>query len=144
MRTSRRGVGQALGDAAAPLDDGDRLVERGVEVEVVELADAAEAVGVDVHEAGPPVSDGCTRAITNVGEVTSPRTPSPAAETLGERRLAGAQLSREHDQVAGAEQPADHPPEVAHGVGVGSGVGARDGPPQLDVRRPARRSRTNP
>ena len=71
-------LGQSLGDPLAPLDDRDGVVERGVEVEVVELVDAAQPVGVDVHQAGPSTSDGWTRAITNVGEVTSPRTPSPA------------------------------------------------------------------
>ena len=71
-------LGEPLGQPLAPLDDGDGLVERGVEVEVVELGDAAEPVGVDVDQAGPPTSLGCTRAMTKVGEVTAPRTPRPA------------------------------------------------------------------
>ena len=41
---------EPLGDALAPLHDRHRVVERGVEVEVVELVDAAEPVGVDVHQ----------------------------------------------------------------------------------------------
>ena len=46
-------LGEVLGHPLAPLDDGDGAVEGGVEVEVVELGGAAEAVGVDVHELGP-------------------------------------------------------------------------------------------
>ena len=46
-------LGQPLGHALPPLHDGDGVIERGVEVEVVELVDAAEAVGVDVHQLGP-------------------------------------------------------------------------------------------
>ena len=39
-----------LGDPVPPLDHGDRLLQRGVEVEVVELRGASEPVGVDVDE----------------------------------------------------------------------------------------------
>src|SRR5690349_8903360 len=45
-------VGQALGQPGAPLHDGHGRVERRVEVEVVELVEPAEPVGVDVHEVG--------------------------------------------------------------------------------------------
>ena len=45
-------LGQPLGQPVPPLDDRDRLVQRGVEVEVVELGDPAEPVGVDVDQGG--------------------------------------------------------------------------------------------
>ena len=31
-----------------------------------------------MHQVRPPTSDGCTRAITNVGDVIGPRTERPA------------------------------------------------------------------
>src|SRR5690606_6870765 len=43
-------VGERLGEAAPPLHDRHGVLERGVEVQRVELAQAAETVGVDVHE----------------------------------------------------------------------------------------------
>src|SRR4051794_3147818 len=39
-------VGEPLGDPGAPLHDGDGLVERGVQVQVVELGEAGPAPGV--------------------------------------------------------------------------------------------------
>ena len=42
--------GEHLGQSLAPLDDGDGLVEVGVEIEVVELGGAVQAIGVDVHQ----------------------------------------------------------------------------------------------
>jgi hypothetical protein len=41
---------EVLGEAVPPLHDGDGTLERGVEVEVVELGEPPEPVGVDVHE----------------------------------------------------------------------------------------------
>ena len=69
---------ERLGQSLAPLHDRDGVLEVGVQVEVVELGGAAQAVGVDVDSGGPSPSEGCTREITKVGEVTSPRTPSPS------------------------------------------------------------------
>ena len=77
--SSSRSIDERLGQALAPLHHGDRVDDVGVEVEVVELGGATEPVGVDVDRAAVRrPSDGCTREITKVGEVTSPRTPSPA------------------------------------------------------------------
>src|SRR5213593_138593 len=72
-------LGERFGQAGAPLHHGDRAARVGIQVQVVHLAEAAEPVGVRVHQGGPgPATGGCTRAMTNVGEVTGPRTPSPA------------------------------------------------------------------
>ena len=43
-------VGELLDQALPPLDDGDRLLGGGVEVQVVDVGDAAQPVGVDVHQ----------------------------------------------------------------------------------------------
>ena len=50
---------EALGDVLAPLDHRHRVVEGGVEVEVVELLEPVEPVGVDVHELGPAALAAC-------------------------------------------------------------------------------------
>ena len=63
----------------APLDDGDAVLDRGVEVEVVELERRRRAGRRRRARApGRRRVDGCTRAMTKVGEVTGPRTPSPS------------------------------------------------------------------
>src|SRR3954462_5052566 len=46
-------AGEVLDQTLPPLDDGDRLFERRVEVEVVHLGDRAQPVGVDVHQRQP-------------------------------------------------------------------------------------------
>ena len=96
-------VRETLRHALAPLDHRDRVVQRRVEVEVVELLDAPEPVGVDVDQGRPLTADGCTRAITNVGEVISPRTPRPGADPLGQRGLPGTEVAGEDDDVAAPE-----------------------------------------
>jgi hypothetical protein len=53
MRTSTRSSAKPFGDPLAPLDHGDRVLQRRVEVEVVELGDATETVGVDVDQRRP-------------------------------------------------------------------------------------------
>ena len=130
-------LGQPLGDPLAPLDDRDGVVERGVEVEVVELVDAAEPVGVDVHQrAGRRPSDGCTRAITNVGEVTSPRTPSPAPSPWVNVVLPAPSSPLSTTRSPARSWPASERPELAHRVGVGHVEQERaQRPAQLDVRR---------
>ena len=107
-------LGQPLGDPLSPLDDGDRLVERGVEIEVVELVGAAEPVGVDVHQRR---AAGHRRVLAGDherrrGDVAAHR--EPRADALGERRLAGAELAAEHDQVAGPELLGEGLAEGAH------------------------------
>ena len=130
----RAGLGEPLGQALAPLDDGDRVVERGVEVEVVELGDAAEPVGVDVHQ---------RRAVAqrrvHPGDHERRRRDVAAhaeagAEPLGERRLAGAELAGEHHQVAGA---AGWPASAAPSARIASASGASN-----DVGGSGRRSST--
>ena len=114
-----------------------RVLQRRVEVEVVELGEPAEPVGVDVDERRPATSDGWTRAMTKVGEVIGPRTPRPSPMPWVERRLAGAEAAGEHDEVAGPQQPgrAAHPRP-----GCPSAVGSRWASAYGSlVRRPARR-----
>jgi len=48
-------LGQALGQARAPFHHGDRASRVGVQIQVVHLADAAEPVGVRVHQGRAPV-----------------------------------------------------------------------------------------
>ena len=86
-------VGQPLGDPLAPLDHGDRLVERGVEVEVVELGDAAEPVGVDVHQRRPVAERRVHPRDHERRRRDVAAHAEPGAEPLGERRLAGAELA---------------------------------------------------
>ena len=109
---------QSLGHPLAPLDDGDGVVERGVEIEVVELVDAAEAVGVDVHQVGPSASEGWTRAITNVGEVTSPRTPSPAPRPCVNVVLPAPSSPLSTIRSPAASSAARPTAELAHRLGV--------------------------
>jgi hypothetical protein len=53
-------LGEGFGQAGAPLHHGDRAARIGVQVQVVHLAEAAEPVGVRVHQgrAGPAGSGG--------------------------------------------------------------------------------------
>ncbi len=103
ISTSSRVVGKSLGEPLPPLHDRDRLLERRVEVEVVELLDATEPVGVDVHQRRPALQRG-VHAGDDEGrrrDVT-PHTQS-GADPLGEGGLAGPEVTAEDDQVAGRE-----------------------------------------
>ncbi len=81
-------LAQALGEAVAPFDDGHGVLQGGVEVEVVELGEAAEPVRVDVHQRraahqrrvhpGDDEGRGRDRAAH----------PEPLGDALGQRRLA--------------------------------------------------------
>ena len=66
---------------------------------------------------GRPASEGCTRAITKVGEVTAPRTPRPSPRPAGQRRLAGAELAGEHHEIAGAQQLGQPAAQLPHLLG---------------------------
>ena len=118
--SSRRSYGQRLGQALAPLHDGDRLLDVGVEVEVVELGGAAEPVGVDVDQRrARRSSEGCTRAITKVGEVTSPRTPSPSPMPWVSVVLPAPRSPVRITRSPGASRVASQPPKVAGVLGGG-------------------------
>src|SRR5664279_381561 len=43
-------LAELLGHSATPLDHGDHLFERGVQIEVIELGEATEPVGVNMNE----------------------------------------------------------------------------------------------
>ena len=127
---------EALGQPLAPLDDGDGLVEGGVEVEVVELGDAAEPVGVGVHQRRSPDLAGVHAGDDEGRRGDRAADAEPGAEPLGERRLAGAERAGEHDQVAGRELAGDGAAEAAHRLGVGRlEDGGAQRAAQLDVRR---------
>ena len=51
-------------------------------------------------------TDACARARTS-GSAPGPRTPRPCRDAAGERGLARAERAGEHDEVAGAQHPAD-------------------------------------
>jgi hypothetical protein len=128
-------LGQPLGDPLPPLDDGDRVLEGGVEIEVVELVDPAEPVGVDVHERRSRAqgrvhpSDHERRR----GDVAADT--EPVADPLGEGGLAGTELAAQHQQVAGPELPGQRAAQLAHRIGVGHVEQERpQRPAQLDVR----------
>ncbi len=130
-------VGQPLGQPLTPLHHGDGLVQGGVEVEVVELGDAADPVGVDVDQRravgqrGMDARDHERRR----GDVATD--PEPCAESLGERRLARTQPARQHHHIAGPEDPGQCGAERAHRLGVRHVVRGGGGAAQLDVRRVA-------
>jgi hypothetical protein len=95
------GIGELLDLALAPLHYGHRLVQAGVEVEVVDLVDAAEAVRVHMHQ--------WQRALVHPGDDKGGRGHLPAdaqrgADALDQRGLAGAERTVEDHQVAGPEQ----------------------------------------
>ena len=106
-------VGQLLDQALPPLDDRHRLGRRRVEVEVVDVGDAAQPVGVDVHQGHPPVP---VHAGDDEGR-RGDRLPDAEARTdpLGERGLPGAQRADQDDEVARPEHLGQGP---AQGVRV--------------------------
>ena len=83
--------------------------------------------------------------MTNVGEVTAPRTPQPAPRPWVKVVLPAPELTGEHDEVPGLQRSADPLAQLAHLVGVRprrttwASVVA-----QLDVRRADRVGRTKP
>ena len=109
--TSSRSSAQVLGEAVAPLDDRDAVVDVGVEVEVVELEGAAEPVGVDVHQGRATDERGVHPGDDEGRRGDRPADAQPVADPLGQGRLPGAQATGEHDEVAGAQQPARAAPK---------------------------------
>ena len=95
----------------APLHHGDRIGDRRVQVEVVQLGGAAQPVGVDVHQrraaGGGAVDPGQHEGRRDHRPVAA----QPAADALGQGGLAGAQITGGDDQVAraAAGRPAARP-----------------------------------
>ena len=117
-------VGKLLDLARAPLDDRHRVVGRDVEIEIVDLVQRAEPVGVDVHER--------ESAAMHAGDDEGRRHDvalhaEAGADALHERGLAGTERSAEHDQIAGAQDAARRRPNSRVSAAVGS----------VDHRRPA-------
>ena len=76
-----------------------------VEVEVVDLAARRRAGRRRRARApGPAPGRGCTRAMTNVGDVTGPRTPSPAPSPCVSVVLPAPSGPGQQHEVAGAQQ----------------------------------------
>src|SRR5699024_153440 len=114
------GIGEVLYAVAAPLHDCHGAVEIGFEVEVVDLALAAEPVGVHVHQIGPVAEAGMDPFDDEGGRGDRAPHPQAVAEPLGEGGLAGAERAVEHEQVPGPQR---------------TGQGAGDGPGALGVAR---------
>ena len=93
--------------------------QRGVEVEVVELVDRRRGGRRRRAPApGPAPSGGCTRAITKVGEVTSPRTPRPAPIPWVKVVLPAPSSPLSTTRSPGAQLAGERAAQVAHRVGV--------------------------
>ena len=107
---------QMLGDVLAPLDHGDRLVQGGVEIEIVQLLGSAEPIGVDMHQLGA-----AGRRRMDPGQHEGRRDDrahrsQSGPDALGQRGLAGAEIAGGDDQVARSEktgQPLAEPSHVA-------------------------------
>ena len=86
----------------APFDNRHRLLEGCVEVEGVELGEAAQAIGIDVHQ-GWAVDHGRVDASDDEGRrrdrSTHPETGPDAAREGG---LSRAEVTGEDDEVSGA------------------------------------------
>jgi hypothetical protein len=110
---------QAFGQPLAPLDHGDRAGCVRVEIQVVHLADAAEPVGVRVHQRGP----GSGQRRMDPGDDEGRRGDRPAhpeslADALHQGRLARPERTGQDHQVSGAQPGGQLAAQVAHG-GVG-------------------------
>jgi hypothetical protein len=128
------GLRQPLGDPLSPLDDGHGVLERGVEVEVVELVDAAEPIGVDMHQRRSAVEGWVLPGDHEGGRGDLAPHLEPLTDALRERRLSGPQLTAEHDQVTGAELLREGLAERPHRLGIGHVVEeGSQRPAQLDV-----------
>src|SRR5690349_20881792 len=91
---------QRLRDAVAPFDHRDRILQARVLIQVVQLGESTEPVGVNVHQRRPagqrrmhPRDDEGRRGHS------SPHL-QPDAESLGERRLARAEVARQDQEIA--------------------------------------------
>src|SRR4051794_32442819 len=104
-------VGEHLRDTAPPLDDGDRVLQRGVEVEVVELhgrlrraCRRAQTVGVDVHQRRPADQRGMHSRDHEGGRGDAAPHLQRRSESLGQRGLPGTEVTTEHHQVSWPQQ----------------------------------------
>ena len=104
--------GETLGETAAPFDQHDRT--REIDVEVVELGRAAEAVGIDVHE-----GDGAGLALVGSGDDKG-RARNRAdhtkalADTACHCGFTGTEWPGEQNHVAGFEQARQVEPKLMH------------------------------
>jgi hypothetical protein len=114
-------VGQPLDQPFAPLHERDRLLQRRVEVERVDLAEripyAAQPVGVDVHQRHPT-------ALVHPGDHERGRRHLAAdaetrADALRERGLAGPERTHQQHEVAGAQHGSERPAERSRVVNRG-------------------------
>ena len=107
-----------LDPVPAPFHDGHGAVEVGLEVEVVDLALAAEAVGVHVHEVGAAREARVDPLDHEGGRGDGAAHAEAGAESLGEGGLAGAERSVQDQQVARAQRPGERLGEGAGAVRV--------------------------
>ena len=91
-------------DRLAPLDDSDPALEQLFEAQIVHLLDPVEAIHVDVRDGDAAfvlLHDRERRARHRLRDTQRARQP------FRERRLAGAEVAGEHDEVTGAELRSD-------------------------------------
>ena len=101
-------LAHGFGFAVAPLDDGDGLVEGGVEVEGLQVAEVRDAVGVRVDEVRPSAKGGVDAGDDEGRGSDAPAHAHADADALCEGRLACSEPAREHDEVPGYQ----HAPEI--------------------------------
>ena len=131
-------LGETLDLALTPLDDGDRLVQRGVQVEVVDLGQVAEPVGVHVHQGRTAGQRRVHPRDHERRRGDRPAHPEPGPEAAGERGLARTEVSAEQHEVSGPEQSGHPAPEVLGVLGGGQRDGHRQPPLQLHPGVPRR------
>ncbi len=110
-------VAELLGETVAPLDDRDGVVGGRVEVDVVDLGGIAEPVGVDVHQRRTADQRRMRTGDDERRRGDGTAYAEPVAEPLRERRLARAEVAREHQQVTRVQQCREPSGERLHVVG---------------------------
>ena len=102
----------------SPFDDGDGLVQGGVQVQGLEVAEVGNAVGVGMDQVGAPVKGGVNSGDDERRGGDASAHPHAGPDALSERRLARPEAAGEHDEVAGAQQPSQVRAKVAGLVGA--------------------------
>ena len=89
----------------SPFDDGDGLVQGGIQVQGLEVAEVGDAVGVGVDQVGATAKRGVNAGDDERRGGDATAHPHAHPDALSERRLSRPEAAGEHDEVAGAKQP---------------------------------------
>src|SRR6266571_953478 len=111
-------VGEPLNHALAPLHHGDRTVEIGVQVQIIDLGRVAEPVGIDVHERGPGSLRWMHAGDNERGRGDRTAHLKTIADALSKGGLACAERPGEQHQVASTEMGCEAAAECAHLAGA--------------------------